>query len=76
MASDAPLLLYDIGYETNDWQVSPTAAEGISRLWDAEMSKRNLRSAMVTHRHPCLDCPAPGAKMEQGTLKCFPAISD
>lgn len=61
MASDAPLLLYGIGYEDTAWEHSPTALASICQLWGEAQHAHILRAAMChSMRASLLDCAVPG----------------
>ena len=47
IASDSPLLLYDIGYEHVAWRPSPIALADVSALWSRELREQALRAAML-----------------------------
>lgn len=46
MASEAPLLLYDIGYDDLTWPHSPTALAGVAAGWEQSQQGHALRGAM------------------------------
>ena len=47
IASEAPLLLHDIGYDALPWRYSPAALADVNALWSAQLSEQALRAAMV-----------------------------
>ena len=60
MASDAPLLLYSIGYEDVAWVHSPAALASISELWGEAQRAATLRAAMYhSMRSSLLGCAVP-----------------
>ena len=59
MASDAPLLLYRIHYDSvPDWGADPEAAAAIADLWEENQRSLLLRAAMVHTMRAELPTPA------------------
>lgn len=89
MASDAPLLLYDIGYDDVQWVHPASALGSIGAEWREEQRRHMLRAAMLhSMRQSLLHRPvlspnaqpgpdAPGAEHADGAApSCEAAASD
>ena len=47
MAADAPLLLYDIGYDSLSWQHSQAALAAVDALWAGQLRAHSIRGTML-----------------------------
>jgi tRNA pseudouridine(38-40) synthase len=55
IASEAPLLLYEVGYEDLVWRTSPAALDEVHSLWGGQLQEQSLRFAMLRTMHASLE---------------------
>lgn len=60
IASEAPLLLHEIGYEDLVWRTSPAALAEVHSLWGGQLQEQSLRFAMLRTMHASLEAAHEG----------------
>ena len=72
IASEAPLLLYEVGYEDLVWRTSPAALDEVHSLWGGQLQEQSLRFAMLRTMHASLEVAHEGpcaAEVEEPARK-------
>jgi len=60
IASEAPLLLHEIGYDDLVWRTSPAALAEVHSLWGGQLQEQSLRFAMLRTMHASLEAAHEG----------------